>query len=279
MELKKYHYIAIIFGIFVFIFDLILFYGKSMFFFIIGISTLIIIFPFFFDFIFKTTKEKEKSEMFLEFLSDLVESVKTGSPIAKAIINVSKRDYKALNPYIKKLASQIALGIPLEKALETFAKDTKNKVIGRAIELISEAEKAGGKIESILEAALKSVEEIEEINRKRRAAIHSMVMQGYLIFFIFLVIMVIIQLKFIPMMLETLGGLRGVNFETGLALGKPLSINLLNNLIFIIILLQSFFTGLVIGKLSEGRIKIGLKHSFILMAIAFFILQGAKLFS
>ena len=43
-----------------------------------------------------------------------------------------------------------------------------------------------------------------------------------------------------------------------------------------LILVQGFFTGFVIGKLSEGSIKAGVKHSFTLMFLAFLISAGAN---
>jgi hypothetical protein len=41
---------------------------------------------------------------------------------------------------------------------------------------------------------------------------------------------------------------------------------------------QSLFAGLVIGKLSEGTIKSGIKHSFILVTIAILLTTGAGAF-
>jgi hypothetical protein len=40
---------------------------------------------------------------------------------------------------------------------------------------------------------------------------------------------------------------------------------------------QGFFAGLVIGKISEGSAKAGLKHSFIMATAAFLISTGARL--
>ena len=92
--------------------------------FIIGI--LIGISPFVISVINKTRINNEKEEMFLEFARNLVESVKTGTPISKSIINVRGKSYGALSENINKLASQISLGIPLNSALKIFAKDVNN---------------------------------------------------------------------------------------------------------------------------------------------------------
>jgi hypothetical protein len=44
------------------------------------------------------------------------------------------------------------------------------------------------------------------------------------------------------------------------------------------LIVQGFFAGLVIGKLSEGSIKAGVKHSFILVVLAMLINASAKVF-
>jgi len=49
----------------------------------------------------------------------------------------------------------------------------------------------------------------------------------------------------------------------------------INQTIFLhMALIQGFFAGLAIGKMSEGTIKAGLKHSLILVFIAFFVLKA-----
>ena len=277
MKLKKYHYITIVIALAVIVFDFLWFWQKRPFFFIFGLAIIFVLFPFVADFVYSMGKEKEKEEMFLEFMTDLSESVKTGIPISRSIINISKRNYKSLDKHVKKLANQIALGVPLTKALETFAKDTRNKIIGRSVELISQAERAGGKIEDIITAAVVNVREIEEIKKKRSSAIHSMTMQGYIIFFVFLLIMVFVQMKFIPEMLKTLGGFEQTGFEFGLALQTaPIDLDFVNKVVLVLIVVQGFFSGIVISKLAEGKLLSGLKHSFILIAISFLILEGAR---
>lgn len=276
--MKRYHYIAIGVALLVIILDFVWFLNKKPFFFVFGLGILLIIFPFLIDFISTLGKEKEKEEMFLEFMNDLTESVRTGVPISRSILNISKRNYKSLDRNVKKLANQIMMGIPLSLALRTFAKDTKNKVIGRSVELISQAERAGGKIEEIITSAVMNVREVEDIKKKRSASIHNMIVQGYIIFFIFLLIMVFIQLKFIPELIKTLGGFGETGYGVGLAVEvkSPIDMNFINKIVFIMIMVQGFFSGIVISKLAEGKILSGLKHSFILMMLSFLILEGAR---
>ena len=132
MELKIGHGVGIFLGLAVIGISF-LFFGEGIFFFAIGVGVLIIIAPFVFSTIRETTTAAEKEDMFLEFARNLVESVKTGTPISKSILNVKDRPYGVLSENIKKLANQIILGIPLNRALETFANDVRNPTISRAL--------------------------------------------------------------------------------------------------------------------------------------------------
>src|SRR5205814_4310926 len=107
------------------------FMKTSFFILLIGLAVITGISPFVISSITETKVENEKEEMFLEFARNLVEGVKTGTPISKSIINIKDKPYGVLSPNIQKLASQIYMGIPLQKALVTFSKDTNNKTISR----------------------------------------------------------------------------------------------------------------------------------------------------
>jgi flagellar protein FlaJ len=282
-EIKKYHIMGIVVALIGVIIDLIFLRGEKIFYFILGISVIIAALPFFVSFLIKTGKEKEKEEMFLEFSRNLVESVKSGTPISRSILNIKNKDYGSLTPHIDKLGNQIALGIPVEEALEIFAKDVNNRTIYRAVALIREAQQAGGEIETILESVAKSVSQTDELKKERKAAVYSLVVQGYIIFMIFIVIMLVLEFKILPMAgeFDIQGDLQG---EPGLAGimpfggGEQVSVEKISNLFLYLLLTQGCFAGLIIGKLSEGEIKSGIKHSFILMALAMLISTGSKAF-
>jgi flagellar protein FlaJ len=282
MKFLKQHYIGIGIGIFIIIADLALFMGQKVFAFLIGIAFVVGALPFVMTMMTEVGREKGKEEMFLEFARNLVESVKAGTPISKSIINVGKKEYGSLTPHVNKLSNQIAVGIPVSQALVTFANDVKNKVVSRSIYLIIQAEKSGGQIDLILESTAKSVSEVEDIQKERQSSMYNLVIEGYIIFFIFLIIMIAVQTKFIPAMLKTVTeagtgtGMEGIGFGGGG--GGGVSTQLLGNLFLALILVQGFFCGLVIGKLSEGKIKSGIKHSMIIVAMAYLITTGVQAF-
>jgi flagellar protein FlaJ len=277
MEIKRIHWIGIISALLALIASL-FFMGTNIFFLLAGISVLIGIAPFVFTAVIETRSVTEKEEMFLEFARNLVESVKTGTPISKSIINVKDKPYGVLSPNIQKLANQMILGIPLSHALEVFARDVDNKTITRALTLIGQAEKAGGEIGEILESVAKAVNLSDKLKKERKAVISTLVVQGYIIFFVFLIIILVMQFKILPMVagIADVGGLSDLGASATSSSG--IAPEEISTSFFYLLLIQGFFTGLTIGKLSEENIKAGIKHSFALMMLAFLVSAGANLF-
>lgn len=276
MELKKIHWIGIIAGIVIIALSF-LFFGKSFFFFILWFGILILASPFVFTTIQKTKIAGEKEEMFMEFTRNLVESVRTGTPISKSIINMKKKPFGVLSKHIEKLANQISLGIPLKAALQTFANDINNSTVSRTITLIGQAERAGGNIGEILESVAKAVNMADKLKKERKATISTLVVQGYIIFFVFIVIVLVMQFYIIPMIsgIANVGTLGIGGVSTG---SSDLQAADISKAFLYLLIIQGVFSGLTIGKLSEGSVKAGIKHSFSLVVLSFLISTVANIF-
>ena len=284
LKLNKPQVIGLAISLVLVLLSMIFLLGTEIFWFLLGIAFLIAGLPFFVSLILESNLTREKEAMFLEFSRNLVQSVKAGTPISKSILNIRNKDYGGLNPYLDKLANQISLGISVKTSFETFARDTGSKTISRAVTIISESEKAGGQIEDILESVSKSVSQVETLRKERRSAMYTLVVQGYIIFLIFIVIMLVMQFKILPIAaglgggLEDDAGITGVGGGLGglVSGGEKATPEQLSRPFFWLLITQGFFAGLVIGKLSEGSLKAGLKHSFILLVLALLISTGAN---
>ena len=277
MEIKKFQWIGIAVGVVV-IGVSFLFSGTNLFFFLLGIGVLVGVSPIMISLINEAKIANEKEEMFLEFARNLVESVKTGTPISKSIMNVKNKSYGALGVHVEKLSNQISVGIPFNIALKTFANDVRNPAISRALTLIGQAERAGGDIGEILESVANAVNMSNKLKKERKATISTLVVQGYIIFFVFMLIILVMQFRILPMV----SGISGVE-STGDSLGfgggggEPIDEKDVANSFLYLLMIQGFFSGLVIGKLAEGSSKAGLKHSFSLMVVSFLVTTGANL--
>jgi len=280
MELKKFHLIGIIGALIILVVDIIFFRNDPLFYFLFGIAIVILLLPFVVNVIAEGKVARDKDERFLEFARNLAESVKTGTPIGKSILNMRTRNFGVLTPHVEKLANQISLGIPLSKAFETFSYDTGSITIRRAVNLFKEAESAGGRVDRILDSVANSIYQIEKLKKERKAGIASLVVQGYLIFFIFIAIMLIMQFKVLPIT-EGLGNLGAITNPANPDLNETgvVSIEKLTRPFLYLLLIQGFFIGLTIGKLSDGTLRAGIKHSFAMMLAAFLISTGANAYS
>lgn len=287
MKLMKMHWVGIISGLLIAIASLLVYFlgnrDLNLLLFLLGISVVVVALPFVMGVVLQSREEEQKAEMFLEFARNLAEGVSTGTPVSKSIINMKNRNYGALSPHVSKLANQIALGIPVGKSLDNFARDVDSPVVSRAIALIREAERAGGEIGYILESVAKSIAEVEKLKKERRAAIYNLVVQGYIVFFIFIGIMLVMEFKILPITADI--GLIGAGGPEILGAGSSaaatsasLNAEQLSRPFFYLLLIQGLFAGLTIGKLAEGSIKEGIKHSFILMVASYLISTGARLF-
>jgi archaellum biogenesis protein FlaJ (TadC family) len=276
MEFKKTHWIGMILGLIVVIISL-FFINTKAFFFMIGVGILIGATPFVFALIRQASIANEKEEMFLEFTRNLVESVKTGTPISKSIINIQNKPFGVLSDHVKKLSNQISLGIPLNKAIRIFSDDVDNKTITRALTLIGQAERAGGEIGEILESVAGAVSMADKLKKERKAAISTLVVQGYIIFFVFMIIILVMQFRILPMVsgITEIGEIGLGNISAG---GVGIEQEDIASAFLYLLLVQGFFSGLTIGKLSEGNIMGGVKHSFALMLSSFLVSAGASLF-
>lgn len=283
MKLKRMHWIGIITALLIFLVGGVFFYdNERILYFIGGLGLGAVALPFIITFAMDNRQEQKQNEMFLEFTRDLAEAVSAGTPVSKGIINMKKKNFGIFNPHVQKLANQIEIGISVGSALRTFANDVDNEVVRRATNLINEAERSGGEIDYILESTAKSISEIEKLKKERKSTIYNLIVQGYIIFFIFIGIILVMEFKIIPLTTEIgdFGSFGSGQIPTNSAdePSAPSSPDDFTKPMMYLLITQGFFMGLVIGKLSEGSLKSGIKHSLILMTTAFLISGGTRLF-
>ncbi|MGB9748683.1 MAG: type II secretion system F family protein [Candidatus Woesearchaeota archaeon] len=293
MRIEQRHIFAIISGIVLLVLSIILFRKTIFLSLFITLSIIISLSQFWIDFLNYNKTQKEIEENFPEFVRNFVSGVKSGMPATKAIILAAKEDYEGLTPYVKKLKNQLEWNIPFHKALKNFADSTNNAIIRRAISTVIEAEKSGGNLVSVLTAVTDSLLKIKKIKQERRAAMHAQVLQNYVIFFVFLGIIIIIQVFLIPY-LERVGQSSFGTFGTTSPFNIPKVVKInfnsvpdfvnsislwaisLNGIFMSLVLIQGLFAGIVTGIMTEGDFRYGIKHSVILMIISFVVMSLAQ---
>lgn len=206
-------------------------------------------------------------EEFPDFLRDIAESNSSGMTLTKAVQTAAEGSYGPLTSEVKKISDQISWGISFNDALERFANRIRTPLIKRSISLITEAERAGGDVTEILNAAAKDAREVKGLEKERKGNMAMYVVIIYVSFFVFLAVILILYNSFIPVMARAsqtttgAGGLISTDFDPAAY----------RRIFFHASAVQAFASGLVAGKMGEGRLDAGLKHSFVLSIIAYII--------
>lgn len=276
IKFKPVYVVWIGLGIALFGADLALFLGTRWFFPVIILAVSIAWAPFWFDISRENKRQKEIELQFLEFMRNLAEAIKSGIPIPKAIIHISKKDFQSLNPYTRKLANQIECGIPTRTALTTFSHDTNNKIIKRSISIIIEAEQSGGDITDIITSVVDSVITTKKMKLERRSSTHSQIVQGYMVYYIFIAIMLALQLWLFPKLAGLSSTIQGSASTVGGLLQTTSQSFNMDFSFFSLIMIQGLFAGIMVGKFSEGTIKNGLLHALALMTTGALIITLIK---
>ncbi len=207
---------------------------------------------------------KMESE-FPSFLADVSSGVDSGMSIPQAIYVTKDREYGRLNAEIVKMATQISWGIPFEKVFKQFTERTKSPYIEKLTYLIIEANKAGGDIREILQAASRNARELKNIERETDTMIKPYILICYITYFVFLVVILILYKTFI---LPLAGGGASGFLKAGL------SPEGFTTLFFRMLMLQGLFIGLAAGKMAEKKIIAGLKHSIILIVSGYILFNA-----
>lgn len=227
------------------------------------------------DFLKEMKYQKRVEEKFVDFSRDLESAVKSGISIPSAILQAAQKDYSELTPFIKKLANQIKLGIPIHKALVTFAENTKNSMIKRSIAIVIEAEASGGDIENVLKSVTDAMVSVKKLKEERKSSTYGQIVQGYIVYFVFIGIMLVLQLKLFPQLAKAgaATGDTGMNILGASGAAAPVNLDVI---FFALVMIQGLFAGLMIGKFSEGTIKSGIIHSIVLCVLAALAVTTAK---
>jgi flagellar protein FlaJ len=201
-----------------------------------------------------------------EHLPDLFRSIvqaqETGMTLPQALAEASKRDYGPLTAELRKMNAQISWGKTFEEALQKLGKRVNTVLVQRTVPLIIEASKSGGHVERVFDPMGKFIQTTLLLEKERRTQTRPYIAIIYVAFFVFVFTIVLLFKSFFTAMegLPMLGN----------AVMSPTE---MQRLFFHMTAIQAFFGGLATGKMGEGTVSAGLKHSLILMLTGYVALK------
>jgi len=202
-----------------------------------------------------------------KFLREVADASRTGLTLVRAIEVSTERRYGPLTDELKRLVRQLSWGATLEDALQSFADQVNTRLAQRTAVLLAEVSRAGGNIQEIMDSLQRHVSDLQLIDKERRGQLRQYVAIVYVAVFILLFINVILLKTFFSQ-LESLQELQAQQPEVQLVTGA-IDILALKKIFFHTAVIESFFGGLIAGKMGEGSLGAGMKHTLILMLISF----------
>jgi len=196
-----------------------------------------------------------------DFLRDLATASRTGIPLQVALEHASKRDYSALTHELKILVAHMSWGMNFNEALMEFSDRIELPLIKKATVLINEAGKHGGDLSNIFDSTAKYLDNMNQWAEKRRQQTTPYVLIFYFSVFMFLFIIIVISnMMFAPLAHSAAGSVSFI---------KPIISQAQSSRLFLhAALIESFFGGLIAGKINEDSFADGLKHVAVLSVVS-----------
>lgn len=209
-----------------------------------------------------TRKGKGLEHDVTNFMRDLTEARKTGASPERCVENLSGRSYGKFTKYLTAASRQIEWGLPFRVIYETFKKKIKSFLALINIYLLVDAIEVGGGTPETLETLTHFSEGLSSLEKEKKETLRPLLLMPYIGAGI-LLFSTIIFLGFSRTLLSSFGH-QAIPFSEVVTLLLPP------------LMVQTFFTGLVTGKISSRSISAGFKHAVILMTvgIVFMALAG-----
>ena len=190
-------------------------------------------------------------------LEDLAESQETGMTLVQSIEESSRRKYGPLTIELRKLIAKLSWGIKFEVAFQDFAKSAQTEMTQKVVTLSLQAIQLGGDLKKIFVSTAVFTRKMIDIKKEKSSQLRQYVFTIYTIMIIFqIIIIVLYQSFFVPF---SSGGDRFLTLKTSPEAFK----GVLSDLSII----EAFVGGIIAGKLGEGTVYLGLKHSIILLLV------------
>lgn len=190
-----------------------------------------------------------------ELLEDIAEGQLTGLTFLRAIEASAMKDYGAVTSELRRILSHIKLGGTIEEGFENFARRVDSRMVRRAAGIMVETTKSGGDVAKIIRSLAAYLRQIESINAERRGTMRTYVVIVYIAFAVFMTtVFILLNQFFYPML-----GMGAAIFQS------QADFETYRRIFYYMGTIQALFSGLVAGKLGEGEIFAGFKHSVIMI--------------
>ena len=207
---------------------------------------------------------------FPEFLNRLVNLHESGLTLAASLKKLRVSNLGILNIEVTKMNTSLELNENLIEAFRDFGRRVNTVAVQRTVVLIENAVKMTGNVKDTLVIAANDALAARSLDEDRTRSIKLYVMVLYISFFVFLYVIYSLVTGFFPQV-----PLMPSNEITDMV-GESVNLSGFDRLLYIRLffhaaVLDGFFSGLVAGKIGEKDLRLGLKHSMVMMISAYIL--------
>jgi flagellar protein FlaJ len=204
------------------------------------------------------------------FIREVAETQKIGLSPEKSIIQATKRkDYGQFSEFLELVRSQIEWGIPLRKTFENIRQKIRSWFVVVNFAMMIETIEIGGDPTQALEILSEYSEKEREVQINKRALLRPYVILAFIWSILIAVTTTIVALTTYLMSTIVSSSLSPV---TAMAMQDQMKVFSIG------IILQCWISGFFIGKISEGNLAAGFKHSAMLALTAYVSLVLSQIF-
>lgn len=245
----------------------------------------VIFLTFLYDYLKKSLDElkriKKMEDVFPDFLQLMASNLRAGITIDKAILLSSRKEFSPLDEEILKTGKDITTGKSIETALLDMAKRIKSDKIKKTILLVISGIRAGGNLAVLLEET--------SVNMRERDFVEKRAASNVLMYVIFIFIAVSVGAPALfslsGILVETLTNLLGnlpvVNAPQGMLFtlsSVNVSVTFIKYFSIVFIIVIDVLASLILGLVSKGEEREGLKFLIPLLAISLSIFFLIRIF-
>jgi flagellar protein FlaJ len=174
-----------------------------------------------------------------------------------------------LSKELKRLKEDLSWGTSTSRVLMKLENNIRTATSNRILHTLIKANESTSDLKSVLSVTAEQVKSEEELKKERSSDMSVYVVTIYVAFFVFLFIVFILAVYFFPQTVSFTSASQEIG-SAGIGNGS-FNIKEYTMLMFHSTLIQACASGLVAGKMGQGSVYMGLKHSVSMIMIALLV--------
>lgn len=219
----------------------------------------------------KNKKKRDIQDQLPDFLTEIGNSVSAGMTVVEAINVAADGDYGKLTPEIKKMRAELSWSVPVKQVFQHFAKRLKSSLVDRIVVTINRGLEMGGNTEKVFKAAAKEIEQVKQVEKQRKTNMATYSVVIIMSFLVFLAVILIIDKTIFASFFELQEKTAGAQLPSMQL--NAVDPSLLKYSLYSFVFVHSMGAGMLSGFMMDGDLSSGIRYSFILVLVSFFVFK------